>query len=173
MRPQPNKGLPAVIFQLASRFFILCAVFFLNLSLHVASRNTGLSACPGIDTCRCFTQTHTHRHYNSSLGNSQFTDYFPSQAEARAEFAERSVQKLQKEVDRLEGIIIFRFPNLETFPFYFCFYLFLNSQVKALISCRRAKHENILFYIFNIKYSSCTSCVESSMNCVFVPVRLF
>jgi len=27
------------------------------------------------------------------------------QAEARAEFAERSVQKLQKEVDRLEGII--------------------------------------------------------------------
>lgn len=25
------------------------------------------------------------------------------QAEARAEFAERSVQKLQKEVDRLEG----------------------------------------------------------------------
>lgn len=28
---------------------------------------------------------------------------FPHQAEARAEFAERSVQKLQKEVDRLEG----------------------------------------------------------------------
>ena len=27
------------------------------------------------------------------------------QAEARAEFAERSVQKLQKEVDRLEGNI--------------------------------------------------------------------
>ena len=26
------------------------------------------------------------------------------QAEARAEFAERSVQKLQKEVDRLEGM---------------------------------------------------------------------
>lgn len=29
------------------------------------------------------------------------------QAEARAEFAERSVQKLQKEVDRLEGKFIF------------------------------------------------------------------
>lgn len=29
------------------------------------------------------------------------------QAEARAEFAERSVQKLQKEVDRLEGNIPF------------------------------------------------------------------
>ena len=28
---------------------------------------------------------------------------FFAQAEARAEFAERSVQKLQKEVDRLEG----------------------------------------------------------------------
>lgn len=29
------------------------------------------------------------------------------EAEARAEFAERSVQKLQKEVDRLEGAYIF------------------------------------------------------------------
>ena len=29
------------------------------------------------------------------------------QAEARAEFAERSVQKLQKEVDRLEGDLLF------------------------------------------------------------------
>lgn len=29
------------------------------------------------------------------------------QAEARAEFAERSVQKLQKEVDRLEGMFKF------------------------------------------------------------------
>lgn len=29
-----------------------------------------------------------------------------SQAEARAEFAERSVQKLQKEVDRLEGMYL-------------------------------------------------------------------
>lgn len=28
------------------------------------------------------------------------------QAEARAEFAERSVQKLQKEVDRLEGMSV-------------------------------------------------------------------
>lgn len=28
------------------------------------------------------------------------------QAEARAEFAERSVQKLQKEVDRLEGMFL-------------------------------------------------------------------
>ena len=31
------------------------------------------------------------------------------QAEARAEFAERSVQKLQKEVDRLEGIYMIDF----------------------------------------------------------------
>jgi hypothetical protein len=31
------------------------------------------------------------------------TIYLFHQAEARAEFAERSVQKLQKEVDRLEG----------------------------------------------------------------------
>ena len=33
------------------------------------------------------------------------------QAEARAEFAERSVQKLQKEVDRLEG----KFPKNDLF----------------------------------------------------------
>ena len=47
------------------------------------------------------------------------------QAEARAEFAERSVQKLQKEVDRLEGNIY----NIQTIllftfyldSFYFCF----------------------------------------------------
>ena len=31
------------------------------------------------------------------------------QAEARAEFAERSVQKLQKEVDRLEGDFFFEY----------------------------------------------------------------
>ena len=38
--------------------------------------------------------------------NRSHRSLFPSilpQAEARAEFAERSVQKLQKEVDRLEG----------------------------------------------------------------------
>lgn len=38
------------------------------------------------------------------------------QAEARAEFAERSVQKLQKEVDRLEGEC--QFPNLFTQPVF-------------------------------------------------------
>lgn len=37
----------------------------------------------------------------------EFNVIFSLKAEARAEFAERSVQKLQKEVDRLEGI--FRF----------------------------------------------------------------
>lgn len=34
----------------------------------------------------------------------RFYKYEYFQAEARAEFAERSVQKLQKEVDRLEGM---------------------------------------------------------------------
>lgn len=41
------------------------------------------------------------------------------QAEARAEFAERSVQKLQKEVDRLEGNIYFiTLPNMYFRKFY-------------------------------------------------------
>lgn len=40
------------------------------------------------------------------------------QAEARAEFAERSVQKLQKEVDRLEGtILVSMFDSEFSFPF--------------------------------------------------------
>ena len=38
------------------------------------------------------------------------------QAEARAEFAERSVQKLQKEVDRLEGDFFF---ERRKFPAWF------------------------------------------------------
>lgn len=41
------------------------------------------------------------RQSNSTLTFNRYT-----QAEARAEFAERSVQKLQKEVDRLEGMSI-------------------------------------------------------------------
>ena len=39
-----------------------------------------------------------------SFGNSNLSLTF--QAEARAEFAERSVQKLQKEVDRLEDELV-------------------------------------------------------------------
>jgi hypothetical protein len=47
------------------------------------------------------------------------TVYLFCQAEARAEFAERSVQKLQKEVDRLEGkshmfIVYFLYRLIET-----------------------------------------------------------
>ena len=62
------------------------------------------------------THTHTHTLNDTYFGSTQLTDYFSSsQAEARAEFAERSVQKLQKEVDRLEGIIIFRFPMVKVF----------------------------------------------------------
>lgn len=38
----------------------------------------------------------------NSFFHHKFTRKF-AQAETRAEFAERSVQKLQKEVDRLEG----------------------------------------------------------------------
>lgn len=38
-----------------------------------------------------------------SLASILIANFALSQAEARAEFAERSVQKLQKEVDRLEG----------------------------------------------------------------------
>ena len=43
----------------------------------------------------------------SFLNNFNIYPVFLFQAESRAEFAERSVQKLQKEVDRLEGIYIF------------------------------------------------------------------
>ena len=43
---------------------------------------------------------------NSRLKTYSFFSCLFHQAEARAEFAERSVQKLQKEVDRLEGIYV-------------------------------------------------------------------
>ena len=45
----------------------------------------------------------------------------PIQAEARAEFAERSVQKLQKEVDRLEGesIRFYMLTRAKKMPSYF------------------------------------------------------
>ena len=46
---------------------------------------------------------HAHDHSRLNLFIF-FSCFFFHQAEARAEFAERSVQKLQKEVDRLEGI---------------------------------------------------------------------
>ena len=48
-----------------------------------------------------------------------FYDSNETQAEARAEFAERSVQKLQKEVDRLEGTMSFLF-SYTLISFQFC-----------------------------------------------------
>ena len=54
----------------------------------------------------------------------QFNNFrnWSRQAEARAEFAERSVQKLQKEVDRLEGM-----------SFYI---LFIHHHINDLINIR-------------------------------------
>lgn len=49
------------------------------------------------------------------------------QAEARAEFAERSVQKLQKEVDRLEGnILILLFLKSIIYIYFYYQIQFLN-----------------------------------------------
>ena len=48
---------------------------------------------------------------------------FNCQAEARAEFAERSVQKLQKEVDRLEGKNLMTGMNLQFLSVLFSCYL--------------------------------------------------
>ena len=62
--------------------------------------------------CRCvvciaLATTIIYRLVMSFLNNFNIYPVFLFQAESRAEFAERSVQKLQKEVDRLEGIYIF------------------------------------------------------------------
>ena len=54
------------------------------------------------------------------------------QAEARAEFAERSVQKLQKEVDRLEGI-------------YVCFCVLFIIMIFNLESDRKRKRPEFVF----------------------------
>ncbi|CAD1478374.1 unnamed protein product, partial [Heterotrigona itama] len=53
-------------------------------------------SCP----CRHFKIDDKSRESVKSPGTHSF--FLLRQAEARAEFAERSVQKLQKEVDRLE-----------------------------------------------------------------------
>lgn len=51
-------------------------------------------------------------------------------AEARAEFAERSVQKLQKEVDRLEGEFFVQVYLLVCFNFYLFF--LINLRINML-----------------------------------------
>lgn len=58
------------------------------------------------------------------------------QAEARAEFAERSVQKLQKEVDRLEG----------AFVIWFIFKQIISVTNRWLTGIRKTI---LQFYIYN------------------------
>ena len=62
------------------------------------------------------------------------------QAEARAEFAERSVQKLQKEVDRLEGI-------------YVCFCVLFIKFIFSKKATKIEKHLHCRFdtYLVNVK----------------------
>jgi hypothetical protein len=65
------------------------------------------------------------------------------QAEARAEFAERSVQKLQKEVDRLEGKS-YKFRRFITDLLYW-----LNSVVRIYrLFLSVTKHTNCLVIIY-------------------------
>lgn len=54
------------------------------------------------------------------------------QAEARAEFAERSVQKLQKEVDRLEGMSVLQLFNYFKQNVYFSNKFINNFQLKYI-----------------------------------------
>lgn len=73
------------------------------------------------------------------------------EAEARAEFAEKTVKKLQKEVDRLEGkLLIFFFP-----PTIFCYIIFkyngLNTQISNKFQSSFYKYAG--GFIFLKKYS--------------------
>ena len=52
---------------------------------------------------KIFISIHFRSKYYKNIADKVIICFY-SQAEARAEFAERSVQKLQKEVDRLEGV---------------------------------------------------------------------
>jgi hypothetical protein len=72
------------------------------------------------------------------------------QAEARAEFAERSVQKLQKEVDRLEGMfsdqLSFKFIKYSYWRFIFSYSFSLQlPNLKCLSSLRVWELAFILF----------------------------
>lgn len=51
------------------------------------------------------------------------------EAEARAEFAEKTVKKLQKEVDRLEGKLLIFF-----FPAFFCYIIFKYNDSNTQVS---------------------------------------
>lgn len=58
------------------------------------------------------------------------------EAEARAEFAEKTVKKLQKEVDRLEGkLLIFFF----SFSSIFCYVMFKYNDLNTQISNKFSK----------------------------------
>lgn len=71
--------------------------------------------------------------------------YF-SQAEARAEFAEKTVKKLQKEVDRLEGLIFY------AILFYVDNNLLIISMLKCLVQCIWAIKLNLggIYNIFDV-----------------------
>jgi hypothetical protein len=66
------------------------------------------------------------------------TIYLSCQAEARAEFAERSVQKLQKEVDRLEGkshmfIVNLLYWLIETLDTHTEYFLYVTNHKSSLL----------------------------------------
>lgn len=72
------------------------------------------------------------------------------EAEARAEFAEKTVKKLQKEVDRLEGkLLIFFF-----FPAFFRYIIFkYNTQVSNKFQSSFYKYAGGFFFLKkNIHY---------------------
>ena len=69
------------------------------------------------------------------------------QAEARAEFAERSVQKLQKEVDRLEGAYSM-FDRLSNFSFFFSRLIARDFSYSRQFLLSRTIFFSFSFYIY-------------------------
>ena len=80
-----------------------------------------ISASGIIDGKNLFCFVKNLQKSGSQLKTNIVVFFRTSQAEARAEFAERSVQKLQKEVDRLEGNVLGYIFTKECNPFSFDF----------------------------------------------------
>jgi hypothetical protein len=124
--------LPAVFSSLLVVFS--CVLFIFLISCCIDKKEACLLHALANSPLHKHAQKHTDTQIWSHFCWTETTHtwLFSSQAEARAEFAERSVQKLQKEVDRLEGIIIFRFSLPLQFSFFF-FFSFLSFFIYFLI----------------------------------------
>jgi len=98
------------------------------------------------------------------------------QAEARAEFAERSVQKLQKEVDRLEGEDVRFFKNHKLYqidPLNYNNQQFLHALTEIIRRIRGYEITSPFTFYFKILFSECLLLFSHVVVCIFKNLFIF